>query len=227
MQDRKVFHSAGQSVSQRHDDGKDHGGGSDDGGADEHRFGRGLERVSCPVVFLQQLLGRLEVEIEPEVPLDILLDAGHLLDQGELVNGLGVVGHRAIAVHRDRDRAHAQKAERHQTEGEDGRGLHQIAQAERADPVGDGHQAHDGDAQPVGGEVARHESREDVERGTALSRRGDDFTHVPRLGRGKDLYQFGDDGAGQRAAADHGGELPPQIRVAAQVAGRSRRRAGR
>ncbi len=176
-----------------------------------------LKVFPAPSFSSSSSLADLEVESNAEVPLDLLLDPGHLLDQGELVDGLGVVGHRAVAVHRDGDRAHAQEAERHQAEGEDGRGLHQIAQAQRAHPVGDGHEAHDRDAEPVGGEVARHEAREDVERGTALSRRGDHLTHVPRLGRGKDLHQLGDDGAGQRAAGDHGGELPPQIRVAAQV----------
>ena len=127
MEDRQILHPGGQAVGKRHDDRKDHGGGADYRGADEHRLGRGLEGVSRPVVFLQQLLRRLEVEVEPILPLDIRIHPGHLLDQGELVNRLGVVGHRAIAVHRDRDRAHSQEAECHQTEGEDGRGLHQIA----------------------------------------------------------------------------------------------------
>ena len=53
-----------------------------------------------------------------------------------------------------------------------------IAEALRADEVGDRHQAHDRQAQPVGAEVARHEAREDVQRRAALARRGDDLVHV-------------------------------------------------
>ena len=38
---------------------------------------------------------------------------------GKLVDGLRVVGHRAVAIHRDGHRPHAQEAEGHQAEGED------------------------------------------------------------------------------------------------------------
>ena len=41
---------------------------------------------------------------------------GNLLDQRQLVNRLGVVGHRAVGVDRDGHRAHAEKSEGHQTE---------------------------------------------------------------------------------------------------------------
>ena len=47
--------------------------------------------------------------------------------------------------------------------------------------------------------------------------RGHHLAHVPRLGGGEDLHQLRDDRAGQRAAGDHGGELPPEVRVAAEV----------
>ena len=51
-------------------------------------------------------------------------DAGQRLDHGELVDRLGVVGDRAVAIHRDGDRSHAEEAEGHQAEGEHGRGQH-------------------------------------------------------------------------------------------------------
>ena len=57
--------------------------------------------------------------VEAEVALDLLLDAGDLLGLGQLEDRLGVVGHRAVAIDGDVDRAHAQEAERHQAEGED------------------------------------------------------------------------------------------------------------
>jgi hypothetical protein len=137
-------------MGESHDDREDHGGGAHDRGPDEHRLRRGLEGVPRPVVFLQQFLGGLEIQVEAVVPLDLLLHSGNLLDQRQLVDGLRVVCHRSVAIHRDGDRAHAQEPERDEAEGEDRRRLHQLAQAERAHAVGDRHQAHDGDAEPVG-----------------------------------------------------------------------------
>ena len=42
----------------------------------------------------------------------------------------------------------------------------------------------------------------------------DDLPHVRRLGRGKHLHELGNDRAGERAAGDHGRQLPPQRAVA-------------
>ena len=100
-----------------------------------------LKVLPAAVVLLEVLLGQLEVGREAEVALDLGLDAGDLLDGRELVDRLGVVGHRAVGVHRDGDRAHAEEAERHEAEGEDRRRQHEAAQAERAHAVGDAHQA--------------------------------------------------------------------------------------
>ena len=63
---------------------------------------------------------------EAEVLLNVLRDAGERFDGGKLVDGLRVVGDRAVAIHRDGDRSHAEEAERHQAEGEDRRGQHQV-----------------------------------------------------------------------------------------------------
>ena len=100
--------------------------------------------------------------VEAEVALDLFLDAGDLLGLGQLEDRLGVVGHRAVAVHGDGDRPHAQEAERHQAEGEDGAvRTHDVNQLggtpaclHGADDVGDGHQAGDEHAHPEGAEVA-------------------------------------------------------------------------
>ena len=87
-----------------------------------------------------------------------------LLDQRQLVDGLRIVGDRPVAVHRDGYGTHAQEAEGHQAEGEDCRRLHELLEpAHRADPVGNSHQAHDGDPEPVGRKVSGHKTREDVE----------------------------------------------------------------
>ena len=99
--------------------------------------------------------------------------------------------------------------------------------AQRADAVGDRHQRHDAQPEPVGAEVAGDEAGQDVQRRAALARRGDDLPHVRRLGRGEDLHQLRDDRAGQRAAGDDRRQLPPQRRIAAErreSAGTTRRR---
>ncbi len=78
---------------EHHGDAEHHRGCTDDGGADEHGLGGGLEGVAGAVALLELVLGALEVGLEPEVALDLGGDAGLLLDLGELVNGLGVIGH--------------------------------------------------------------------------------------------------------------------------------------
>ena len=114
---------------ERHDDGEDHGGGADDGGADQHRLGRGLEGVAGAVVLLEQVLGAFEVTVDVVVFLSSLLMSGTRLDQGKLVDRLGVVGHRAVGVYGDGHRAHAEEAEGHQAEGEHGGRQHHLAEA--------------------------------------------------------------------------------------------------
>ena len=56
---------------QQHDDAEHHRGGADDGGADEHRLGRGLEGVARAVAFFELILGVLEVGVEAEIALDL------------------------------------------------------------------------------------------------------------------------------------------------------------
>ena len=61
----------------------------------------------------------------------------------QLVHRLRVVRHRAIAIDRDRDGAHAEEAECHQTEREDRRRHHEVAQPHRAHRIRDRHETHD------------------------------------------------------------------------------------
>ena len=51
-------------MGERHDDGKDHGGGADDCRADEHRLCRGFEGVARAVVGFEHFLGALEVDVD-------------------------------------------------------------------------------------------------------------------------------------------------------------------
>src|SRR5664280_2247346 len=199
-----------------HDGGKDHGGGADHGGADEHRLGSGFKGIAGAIVFFQVLLGLLEVRLETEGLLNVGLDARHGFDGGEFVHALGVVGDGAVAIHRDGDRAHAEEPEGNQTEGEDGGRQHQGAGHHGAHEVADAHEKKHGHTEPVGAEVARHEAGEDVERSAALARAGDDLADVARIGGGEDLDELGNQRAGQGAATDDGGELPPQRTIAAE-----------
>src|SRR5260370_3603191 len=109
-----------QTVSECHDCGENHGGGADHGGADEHRLGRGLARIGRGSGFFQVFLGLFEVRFETEGLLNVGLDDGHGFEGGKFVDGLGVVGDGAVAIHRDGDRTHAEEPEGDQTEGGDG-----------------------------------------------------------------------------------------------------------
>jgi len=82
-------------------------------------------RLTCAgaVVRLEVVLGALEVGREPEVAL-ISRGCRDRLDGRELEDRLRVVRDRAVAVDGDRDRAHAEEAERHEAEREHRRAIH-------------------------------------------------------------------------------------------------------
>ena len=110
---------------ERHDDGENHGGCADHGGADQHRLGRRFEGIAGAVVLFQQMLGALEVNVDVVVALQLALDIRYLLDQRQLIYRLRIVGHRTVGIDGDGHRTHAQEAERHQTKGEYRRSQHQ------------------------------------------------------------------------------------------------------
>ena len=73
MQQGEFIYVVGKAVGERHDDRKDHGSCADHSRADQHRFGRGFERVAGAVIFFQQILGALEVRVDTEIAASTLL----------------------------------------------------------------------------------------------------------------------------------------------------------
>ena len=180
-------------------------------------FAVALNVLPGPVVLLEEVLRVSEVGLEPMGALQLVLDVRDLLDQGELVHGLGVVRDRPVGVDRDRHRPHAQEPERHEPEGEDRRRDHEGCQAHHAHPVRGPQEDHHGEPEPVGAEVARDEAGQDRQGGATLPGRRHDLADVPGFRRGEHLDELGDDGTREGPAGDDGRELPPQGRVAAQV----------
>ena len=165
------------------------------------------------------MLALLEVGVEAEILLDFFLDARDVFGLGQLEDRLGVVGDGAVAIDGDVDRSHAEEAERDQAEGEDRCVMSFLRSKDAADPlqadeIGRSHQPGDEHAFPEGAEVARDQAGEDRQRRAAFARGGDDFMHVLGMGAGEDLGEFGNEHRRQRAAADDGGQLPPQISAA-------------
>jgi hypothetical protein len=80
-----------------------------------------LKVLPAPSFSSRKCLAFSKLGGEAEVLLDLVLDAGDGLDEAELVDALGVVGDGAVAVDGDGDRAHAEEAEGHEAEREDGR----------------------------------------------------------------------------------------------------------
>ena len=206
-----------QALGEHHDDREDHRGGTDDGSPDEYRFGRGLEGVASAILGFQDVLGDVPPGCESVLLLDVLGGIRDLLDGRQLVDALGVVGDRAVGVD---GRAHAKEAEGHQAEGEDSpldlaHGSH-VAQAGTGagDEEGDAHEGDDDDAQPESGEITGNQTGQDVQGGAAFAGARDDLTDVPGVRRGEGLDELWDEGAGQGAAGDDDGQLPPHRPVA-------------
>ncbi len=86
MQQREFVHIAGQSVGQRHDDGKNHGGRPDHGSTDQHRLGSSLESIARAVVGFEQVLGAFEIHVDVEIALQFGLDIRYILDQGQFIH---------------------------------------------------------------------------------------------------------------------------------------------
>ena len=159
MQQRQLVEVHRQVGRERHDDREDHRRRPDDGGTDEHRLRRGLERVAGTVVFFQQLLRAIEAHVESVVALQRCRDPGDLLDHRKLEDRLRVVGDRAVGIDGDRHRAHAEEAERDKAEREHRRRVHErgLLRTDRAHVIGSGHQRDDAETEPVGAEIAGNE----------------------------------------------------------------------
>ena len=196
---------------EQQDDREDHGRGAANRSADEHGFGRRLEGVSGPVVRFEVEFTHFEIGSEPEVPLDLFLDAGDVFGLRQLEDGLGVVGHRTVAVDGDVDRAHAEESVGHQTEGEDRRIVDDFNRYEKADEVRDTQEEGDQHAHVEGAEVAGDDTGQDGQGCAALTRCGHDLLHVFRFGAGEYLGELGDEHRRQRTATDDHGKLPPDM----------------
>ena len=93
-----------------------------------------LKVLPAPSFSSRSCLASSKSTSKPNWRLIVGFDVRDLLDERQLEDGLGVVGHRAVGVHGDGDRAHAQEAEGHQAEGEDGRRDHEGAQPQVLTP---------------------------------------------------------------------------------------------
>jgi len=107
-------------------EGEDHGRSTHNGRADQDRFCRCLESIAAAVIFFEVMFGHVHTGFEPKLRLDFRLNVGNCFDERKLVDGLGVVRDRAIAVDGDRDGTHAEHTERHETESEDRRVVHEV-----------------------------------------------------------------------------------------------------
>ena len=113
-------------IRQAHDDRKNHRRRADNGSTNKHGLRRRLECIPGAVVFLEMLLGPFELGIEAEVLFDIRSNARNLLDRGQLIHRLRIVGNRPIRVDGNRHRPHAEKSKRNQTKRKDRRRRHHI-----------------------------------------------------------------------------------------------------
>ncbi len=156
--------------------------------------------------------------VEAEVALDLGLDAGDLLDGGELVDRLGVVGDRAIGIDRDRHRAHAEEAEGHEAEGEHGRREHQSSPSPSVlTPYATLMRSRIAMPSQKALKLPATKPERMLSDAPPSRELSDHLTDVPRVDGGEDLHQLRNDRAGQRAAGDDRRELPPQRRVAAEI----------
>src|SRR5713101_8113784 len=216
VKQRELVDIGGQAVGEGYDDREDHGGGAHNRRTDEHRLGGGLEGIARAVVRFQQVLGALEVHVDVVVLLEFRLDAGNLLNERQLKDRLRVIGYRAVRVHRDGHRAHAEEPESYQAKSEHRLRHHEVTESLLREEIADGHQHYHAEPQVVAGEISRHEAGENAERCSAFLRGGHHFLDMPRFDRGEDFHQLRDDGPGQRAAGDDGRQFPPLRRVAIQ-----------
>ncbi len=192
----------GEAPGKHHDDGEDQGRGADHRSPDQDWFGRGFERVSRPIVLLQQQLGTREIHIDAKFVFELSLNAWNLFDEAELINALRIVGDRSVGIDGDGDGPHAEKSEGHEAEGKYsngdlGAGIEEGGDAggsaEIGKRIGRSHEAaNDDSAHPVGGEISGGEPAENIKGCTALATGGDDLADMAALDAGKDLREFRD-----------------------------------
>ena len=154
MQDRQIVQTFFEAIRQTDDDRENHRRRTYNSGADEDRLRSGFEGVTRTIVFFQHEFGVIPLRGETVGALNFLVNSVDRFNAGKLVDGLRVVGHRAVRVDCDRHWPHSQETERHQAKGEDSRCQHVVAQCDLGNQERATHQANNCDAQPVGREVA-------------------------------------------------------------------------
>ena len=144
-----------------------------------------LKVLPAPSPFSSSSLEFSKVGFEPEILFDFRADVRHGFDAAQFINGLGVVGDGAEAVHGDDDRRHGQEAEGHEAEGEDRRGELELFRHEREqgrilrELVGREHQRDDHQPHPERAEIARDKAGQNVQRRAALAGAVAISLHVP------------------------------------------------
>ena len=126
LHEAQVGDGVAEDVFEQHDDAENHRGGADDGGADQHGLGGGLEGVARAVAFFEFEFGVGEIGLEAEILFDFRADVGQRFDAAQFINGLRVVGDGAEAVHGNGHRRHREKTKRDQAEGENRRGENEL-----------------------------------------------------------------------------------------------------
>src|SRR4030042_1455922 len=157
---------------EQQDDREDHSRSTAHRSADEHRFGGRFEGVCGPVVGFEVEFTHFEIGGEPEVLLDIFLDAGDVFGLRQLEDGLSVVGDWAVRVHRNVDRAHAEESVGNQTKGKNRRIVDDFSRYKKADEIRAGQKTSNEHAHVEGAEVAGDNTGQYSKGCTALSRSG-------------------------------------------------------
>lgn len=152
-----------QAVGQHHDDREDQRRRTDDRGADQHGFGRGLERIARAVVLFQEMLPLFEVRVEAELLLDFVSCVRLAGQRRQFKDRLRVVGYGAVRINRDCHRPHAQEAKRDQAEGEHRGREHKVTQAVTTHGIGNSHQSDNYEPHPERAEVSSGQTGKDIE----------------------------------------------------------------
>src|SRR5579871_4216066 len=113
----------------------------------------------------------MEVRVKAVILLQFLRNVRNVLDERKLVDGLRVVGDRAVGINRDRYRPHAKESKCNETKSKDGGRNHQRAEAKVGDEIAHAHEQNHGKAEVVTGEIAGDEAGQNAERSAALFRR--------------------------------------------------------
>ena len=208
----------GQLLGEVHDDREDHRRRTHHGRANQNWLRGRLESVAGTIIFFEEVLRLLELDIESEFAADFFLDVRDAFNQRQLVNRLGVVRHRTVRVDGNRHWSHAQKTERHQTECKHRRCEHHRVQTlpRHREVVSECHQTDNAHPQPVAGEITSHQTGKNVQRRATLLRRGNDLLDVGRFGRSEDFDQLRNNRPRQRAARDNRRQLPPKRLIAGE-----------